>query len=103
MVAKGWGVGVDLGLRLRRDTPHRSLRLFRFLKKVQEGGTPKQCYEGKDGRRVCLQYEKRGKWGHYACAEQTGGARKLTRRTSRFLLPEMTNGKHSKPKNRGKN
>lgn len=55
MIAKGWGVGVDLGLRLRRDTPHRSLRLFRFLKKIQEGGTPKQCYEGKDGRRACLQ------------------------------------------------
>ena len=72
MVAKDWGVGVDLGLRLRRDTPHRSLRLFRFLKKVQEGGTPKQCYEGKDGRRACLQYKKKGKMGAL-CMCRTNG------------------------------
>lgn len=38
MVAKGWGVGVDLGLRLRRDTPHRSLRLFRFFEKSTRRG-----------------------------------------------------------------
>lgn len=103
MVAKGWGVGVDLGLRLRRDTPHRSLRLFRFLKKYKKGVLRSNATKGKTAEGSVFSMKKRGKWGHYACAEQTGGARKLTRRTSRFLLPEMTNGKHSKPKNRGKN
>lgn len=47
MVAKGWGVGVDLGLRLRRDTPHRSLRLFRFLKKYKKGVLRSNATKGK--------------------------------------------------------
>lgn len=72
MVAKGWGVGVDLGLRLRRDTPIAPCGFSVFFKKVQEGGTPKQCYEGKDGRRVCLQYEKEGKMGAL-CMCRTNG------------------------------
>lgn len=47
MVAKGWGVGVDLGLRLRRDTPHRSLRLFRFFKKYKKGVLRSNATKGK--------------------------------------------------------